>query len=60
MNGGSLEELLMNHEENLYWSERLYIAQDIAKGIAYLHKNRIIHRDLASKVCHVMICHDIL
>ncbi|KAK3712039.1 hypothetical protein QZH41_008376, partial [Actinostola sp. cb2023] len=55
INGGNLEELLMNHVEVLDWGTRVYLARDIADGMSYLHKNRIIHRDLASKNCLIKI-----
>lgn len=53
INGGNLEELLLNYEVHLEWSARGFFAQDIASGMAYLHKENLIHRDLASKVSSV-------
>ena len=47
MTGGSLHDVLHSTQE-LPWSLRKSIAQNIASGLYYLHENRIIHRDLKS------------
>ncbi|XP_045158292.2 dual specificity testis-specific protein kinase 2-like [Mercenaria mercenaria] len=50
INNGDLEQLLANHSVELPWTTRVYIAQNIAAGMAYLHEQRgIMHRDLTSK-----------
>ncbi len=49
MNGGALEQLVQNVNEDFSWPLRLSISLDIAKGMTYLHKNDMFHRDLNSK-----------
>ena len=46
MNKGSLYDVLQ--KEDLPWPQRSHLALDIAKGIAHLHKKKIVHRDLKS------------
>lgn len=52
MSNGSLAELLYGDDrEHLSWDTRVQIAQDIARGIEYLHEGAvppIIHRDIKS------------
>jgi serine/threonine protein kinase len=45
--GGSLYQLLHN-DKPLDWSLRLQIAKDISRGIAFLHSEGILHRDVKS------------
>lgn len=45
---GSLSHILYNQDNHLNWEHKKSIAQDIATGMAYLHKNSIIHRDVKS------------
>jgi serine/threonine protein kinase/ABC-type branched-subunit amino acid transport system substrate-binding protein len=45
---GSLSHILYNHDNHLNWEHKKSIAQDIATGLAYLHKHSIIHRDVKS------------
>lgn len=55
MNGGSLEELVADSQskpDSLPWSTRVRLACDVAKGLKYLHSERVMHRDLTSKVCY--------
>ncbi|CAI5496827.1 unnamed protein product [Closterium sp. Naga37s-1] len=43
---GSLDDVLFEPEEYvLSWEQRVRIALDAAKGLAYLHESNIIHRD---------------
>ncbi|KAH9326531.1 hypothetical protein KI387_006709, partial [Taxus chinensis] len=52
MSNGSLSTLLHDkRQEPLAWEERVHIAQDMARGIEYLHKGArppVIHRDIKS------------
>jgi predicted Ser/Thr protein kinase len=50
INGGNLEELLLDRKRGLSWTVRLELARDIARGMGYLHSRGVIHRDLTSKV----------
>eukprot|EP01136_Pigoraptor_vietnamica_P010529 Opistho-1_new@48258 len=51
--GGTLRKLLKNPAADLPWSLRVRFSHDIARGMAYLHSMRVIHRDLKSKNCLV-------
>jgi len=47
--GGTLFKLLHERQETrLTWSQKLKSALDIAKGMNFLHRRRVIHRDLKS------------
>ncbi|XP_029310399.1 dual specificity testis-specific protein kinase 2 [Cottoperca gobio] len=52
INGGNLEQLL-GSDMYLSWSVRINLAQDVARGLQYLHSKGIFHRDLTSKNCLV-------
>ncbi|CAM6092631.1 unnamed protein product [Calypogeia fissa] len=52
MNNGSLSGILYDEEyEPLSWAERVRIAQDVSRGLEYLHEGAIppvVHRDVKS------------
>ncbi len=43
---GSVRDWLEDRRNILPWSERLRVAEEIAKGLNYLHSRTILHRDL--------------
>jgi len=45
---GSLYQLLRNRQAEILWDARMRIALDIARGLAYLHAEKIVHRDIKS------------
>ena len=45
-NGGTLRSYLESNFKNLEWSDKLNLAQQIAKAIKHLHSDDILHRDL--------------
>jgi serine/threonine protein kinase len=47
MSGGSLFNALHSKQE-INWPTRYRITADIAKGLAFLHESKILHRDLKS------------
>lgn len=46
MPNGPLSEIINGLSEKLDWSSALMIIRGVAKGVAYLHSNRVIHLDL--------------
>ncbi len=46
--GGSLYEILHKQKVKLACKDILSYACDVASGLAYLHKRRVLHRDLKS------------
>ena len=49
IDGGSLEGVLASTAP-LAWGERVSLAADMSRGMAYLHRRGVTHRDLTSKV----------
>jgi serine/threonine protein kinase len=46
---GSLFNLLHHSKKSLPWEMRIHIAQDISKGLEYLHAEKVLHRDIKSQ-----------
>ena len=45
---GNLTNYLIKNFEDLNWNKKFRLALDITKGLHYLHKEDILHRDLVS------------
>ncbi|KAF0506303.1 kinase-like domain-containing protein [Gigaspora margarita] len=43
---GCLRDYLNKHRGNLKWEQKINIARQITCGLYFLHKNKILHRDL--------------
>jgi hypothetical protein len=50
---GSLSDVIQQKPTAFTWKRKLQCLHDIAKGMDYLHKSKIIHRDLKSQNCLV-------
>jgi serine/threonine protein kinase len=48
MPNGSLFSVLRNIQQPLDWTIRIRIATDMASGLAFLHQEHIVHRDIKS------------
>src|SRR5690606_17784147 len=45
---GSLTDVLKDKSIKLDWKTRIRISTEIAKGIEFIHRNNLIHRDIKS------------
>ncbi|KAK7489046.1 hypothetical protein BaRGS_00019707 [Batillaria attramentaria] len=50
---GSLSDVIQNDSLPLNWSFRLSLVTDVARGMAFLHKNKLVHGHLKSSNCVV-------
>lgn len=46
--GGSLHSLLVNRKKELSWYEKWKLSLEAATAVEYLHRRKILHRDLKS------------
>ncbi len=44
--GTNLKKILANHSLKLKWKRKLKVLRGVAKGMAYLHSERVLHRNL--------------
>ncbi|CAD6196228.1 unnamed protein product [Caenorhabditis auriculariae] len=51
MEGGSLDNFLINHFDGSNDTRLVKFALEAAKGIAYLHEMNVLHRDVAARNC---------
>ncbi|XP_037872316.1 LIM domain kinase 1 isoform X2 [Bombyx mori] len=51
--GGTLHQLLQDPSASLSWACRGRLARDVSRGVGYLHRRNVIHRDLNSHNCLV-------
>jgi serine/threonine protein kinase len=49
MQGGTLDGLLLKQVVTLSWAERLRLAKEVTVGLAYLHSQGIVHKDLKAE-----------
>ena len=50
---GSLYDVLQNYDIPLNWGFRFSFASDIARGMAYLHSEKMYHGRLTSSNCTI-------
>ncbi|KAF0501391.1 kinase-like protein [Gigaspora margarita] len=48
-NNGNLRDYLARKFSSLQWEDKFRIAREIAKGLEFIHANKIVHKDLHSK-----------
>lgn len=53
---GSVRDLLKNFDTKIGWKFRCKMMLDVAKAMTYVHKKKIMHRDLKSKNLLVSTC----
>lgn len=44
--GGAVDSIMVELEKALTESQIQYMSQQLCQGLTFLHKNRVIHRDL--------------
>ncbi|CAG8544067.1 29918_t:CDS:2, partial [Racocetra persica] len=52
---GSLQQFLNRERNNLQWTEKLSLAQQLAEGVAYIHSKDIVHRARESPISNTPI-----
>jgi serine/threonine protein kinase len=52
---GSLHDLLRERKGKWTWKRYLHVAQDIVRGLMWLHRKGIIHRDLSKNKIHGLL-----
>ena len=49
VSGGELYKKLLDEDLDIPWDIRLKISLDVASALSYMHKRRLIHRDIKSE-----------
>lgn len=44
--GGAVDSIMVELEKSLTEPQIAYVCQNMAKGLSFLHKSKVIHRDL--------------
>ena len=58
IDGGTLEEFILDTATDIAWSHRIRIGGEIAQGLSYLNSKGMFHRDLTSKNIFMKKSHD--
>ena len=56
---GTLRNYLQQNSKSINWDLKLRFAYEIASAILCLHENNIVHRDLVTKLLHILQNHSL-
>ena len=52
--GGTLQNYLKEHVDNLTWNDKLNLALQLAYAVSCLHDEGIVHRDLVIRLSFII------